>query len=149
MLIQEHCLVEEIKNRPASLYGAGRLLFWMIFLFYNDFGHVLALTADEDAVFGIVDADALEVEVFNRSVCVLNGDIFDTGCPILDFGNNALYACTVIGIECESLLSPLIGIIFFTFLCAFLGPCFKLTGCKFIGIVGTFLRYSLGFKVIE
>lgn len=45
----------------------------------DDLGNFAALTADEDAVFGVVDAYALEVKIFGGSFGVFGCDVLNTG----------------------------------------------------------------------
>ena len=50
----------------------------------EDFFGLLAVHADVEAVFGVGYAYALQVEVFNRRICVVGDDIADT----LSFGSD-------------------------------------------------------------
>lgn len=49
----------------------------------DDLLDIVALTADEEAVCGVVDALAAQVEIFNRSILVVSGDGADAGLEAL------------------------------------------------------------------
>lgn len=46
----------------------------------DDLAHLVALTADEEAIFRIVDADTLKVEIFNGSVFLIDTNVADSTC---------------------------------------------------------------------
>ena len=64
-------------SRPVFVICGGDLL-------HENFLSLVALTTDIEAVFGVGYAYALQVEVFNRRICVVGDDIADT----LSFGSD-------------------------------------------------------------
>ena len=56
----------QIKNLGEGC--SPRLNVWGVKLFYNNFANLVTLAADIEAVFGVGYADALQVEVLDRSI---------------------------------------------------------------------------------
>ena len=52
-------------DKKRTHHGASLLIIYYLLLVYNYFAHLVALTTDEDTVFGICNLDTLEVEIFN------------------------------------------------------------------------------------